>query len=92
MGVSSRSINRSPGTRAAAFFFAHPYTSRERGLKENTNGLVGPYCPKQSDFASITATQLDRVMQRLNHRPRKTPSYKTPNEVFFKQPLVALTI
>ncbi len=32
-----------------------------------------------------------QVAGRLNHRPRKTLGYKTPNEVFFKQPLVALT-
>jgi transposase, IS30 family len=76
---------------AADFFFAHPYSSWERGVNENTNGLVRQYCPKKSDFALITAAQLDRVMCRLNNRPRKTLSYKTPNEVFFKQPLVALT-
>src|SRR5205085_41507 len=76
---------------AADFFFAHPYASWERGLNENTNGLVRQYFPKKSDFAPITNAQLDHVMQRLNNRPRKTLSYKTPNEVYFKQPLVALT-
>lgn len=82
---------RIAGTLAADFFFAHPYSSWERGVNENTNGLVRQYCPKRSDFALITAARLDRVMSRLNNRPRKTLSYKTPNEVFFKQPLVALT-
>ena len=60
-------------------------------MNENTNGLVRQYFPKQSDFAPITDAQLDHVMQRLNNRPRKTLSYKTPNEVYFRQPLVALT-
>lgn len=76
---------------AADFFFAHPYASWERGLNENTNGLVRQYFPKKSDFAPITNAQLDHVMQRLNNRPRKTLAYKTPNEVYFKHPLVALT-
>jgi len=75
----------------ADFYFAHPYHAWERGVNENTNGLVRQYFPKQADFAPITDAQLDHVMQRLNNRPRKTLSYKTPNEVFFKQPLVALT-
>jgi IS30 family transposase len=75
----------------ADFFFAHPYASWERGINENTNGLVRQYFPKKTDFAPITDAQLDRVMERLNNRPRKTLSYKTPNEVYFKQPLVALT-
>lgn len=75
----------------ADFYFAHPYHSWERGLNENTNGLVRQYFPKQSEFSKITATLLRKVEARLNNRPRKTLGYKTPNEIFFKLPLVALT-
>ncbi|MCA1615177.1 MAG: IS30 family transposase [Acidobacteria bacterium] len=75
----------------AGFYFAHPYSSWERGLNENTNGLVRQYFPKKSDFSKITDRQINRVVERLNNRPRKTLGYKTPNEVFFKLPLVALT-
>ena len=76
---------------STAFYFAHPYHSWERGLNENTNGLVRQYFPKKSDFSKITERQINRVEERLNNRPRKTLGYKTPNEVFFKLPLVALT-
>jgi len=76
---------------SADFFFAHPYSSWERGLNENTNGLVRQYFPKKSEFSKITDHQLNKVVERLNNRPRKTLGYKTPNEVFFKLPLVALT-
>ncbi len=75
----------------AAFYFAHPYHSWERGLNENTNGLVRQYFPKKSEFSKITERQVAKVVDRLNNRPRKTLGYKTPNEVFFKLPLVALT-
>jgi IS30 family transposase len=75
----------------ADFYFAHPYSSWERGLNENTNGLVRQYFPKKSDFSKITDRQITKVVERLNNRPRKTLGYKTPNEVFFNQPLVALT-
>ncbi len=75
----------------ADFYFAHPYSSWERGLNENTNGLVRQYFPKKSEFSKITDSQLNRVVAWLNHCPRKTLGYKTPNEVFFKLPLVALT-
>lgn len=75
----------------ADFYFAHPYASWERGLNENTNGLVRQYFPKKSDFSKITDREIKRVVERLNNRPRKTLGYKTPNEVFFKLPLVALT-
>lgn len=71
-------------------YFAHPYASWERGLNENTNGLVRQYFPKKSDFAKITTAEVQRVTALLNNRPRKTLGYRTPNEVFFKQQLVAL--
>src|SRR6266852_3788652 len=74
----------------AAIYFAHPYASWERGLNENTNGLVRQYFPKKHDFARITNAQVQRVADLLNTRPRKTLGYRTPNEVFFKERHVAL--
>lgn len=74
----------------ADIYFAHPYSSWERGLNENTNGLVRQYFPKKYDFAKITHQDVLHVAARLNNRPRKTLGFRTPNEVFFKQQLVAL--
>jgi IS30 family transposase len=74
----------------ARIYFAHPYASWERGLNENTNGLVRQYFPKKYEFARITDQDLQQVEDRLNNRPRKTLGYWTPNEVFFKQRSVAL--
>jgi len=69
----------------ARIYFAHPYASWERGLNENTNGLVRQYFPKKYDFTKITIAELQDVAARLNNRPRKTLGYRTPWEVFFKQ-------
>jgi IS30 family transposase len=74
----------------ARIYFAHPYASWERGLNENTNGLVRQYFPKKFEFARITEQDLQQVEDLLNNRPRKTLGYRTPNEVFFKQRSVAL--
>lgn len=74
----------------ADFYFAHPYHSWERGLNENTNGLVRQYFAKGSDFTTITDEQVQAVAERLNERPRKTLGYQTPNHVFFTSPPVAL--
>jgi len=74
----------------ARLYFAHPYSSWERGLNENTNGLVRQYFPKKYEFARITNQDLQQVEDLLNNRPRKTLGYRTPNEVFFKQRSVAL--
>jgi IS30 family transposase len=69
----------------APIYFTHPYAAWERGLNENTNGLVRQYFPKKYDFTGITKRDVQRVEQLLNTRPRKTLGYRTPNEVFFKQ-------
>jgi len=74
----------------ARIYFAHPYASWERGLNENTNGLVRQYFPKKYEFARIKTKDLQQVEDLLNNRPRKTLGYRTPNEVFFKQRSVAL--
>ena len=70
---------------SASVYFAHPYASWERGLNENTNGLIRQYFPKGSSFEAITDEQIEAVMYRLNHRPRKGLDYQTPYEVFFEQ-------
>jgi IS30 family transposase len=74
----------------ARIYFAHPYSSWERGLNENTNGLVRQYFPKKYEFSRISDSDLQHVEDLLNNRPRKTLGYRTPNEVFFKQRSVAL--
>lgn len=69
----------------ADVYFAHPYHSWERGLNENTNGLIRQYFTKGSSFENITDEEVEKVMDRLNHRPRKTLGYRTPHEEFFSE-------
>lgn len=66
----------------AAIYFAHPYHSWERGLNENTNGLIRQYIPKQKDLTIITDQEISDIQTLLNNRPRKSLGYATPNEVF----------
>ena len=64
-------------------YFAHPYASWERGLNENTNGLIRQYFPKHRDLSTVTEHEIKRAMDKLNHRPRKSLGFRTPHEVFF---------
>jgi IS30 family transposase len=73
----------------ADFFFAHPYAAWERGANENMNGLIRQYIPKKRKLSSVTNKELDLIMFKLNHRPRKCLDFMSPFEVFFKH-LVAL--
>jgi IS30 family transposase len=63
-------------------YFAHPYSSWERGLNENTNGLIRQYIKKGCSFDDITQERITWIQDRLNNRPRKSLGYYTPNEVF----------
>ena len=63
-------------------YFAHPYHSWERGLNENTNGLIRQYFPKKSDFKKITKNDIIFVENRLNNRPRKSLKFKKPKDIF----------
>ena len=65
----------------AAFFFARPYKSNDRGLNEHTNGLVREFLPKKTDFTKVTHEEVARIEWMLNNRPRKSLHYKTPAEV-----------
>ena len=67
------------------FYFAHPYHSWERGLNENTNGLIRQFFPKKYDFRKISDADIETVMDLLNNRPRKTLGFKTPNQVFWAE-------
>lgn len=79
-------------------FFAKAYHSWERGLNENTNGLLRQYFPKKSRLKEVTVEEVIQATEKLNNRPRKCLGYKTPYEVFrklsrdstFVQPCVAL--
>jgi IS30 family transposase len=69
----------------ADIYFAHPYASWERGINENTNGLIRQYFPKGTDFSKVSDADIQHAMNRLNNRPRKTRGGKSPNELFMGQ-------
>ena len=66
----------------AQAYFAYPYRSWERGLNENTNGLIRQYFPKGSALEDLSEEALRVIQRKLNTRPRKQLEYQTPNDIF----------
>lgn len=65
------------------FFFAHPYSSWERGLNENTNKLIRQYIPKSTEFNQYSDTELAEIQYKINRRPRKSLGFRSPKSLFF---------
>lgn len=65
-------------------YFAHAYSSYERGSNENLNGLIRRYFPKKTDFSKVTDEEIRWVEYLINSRPRKRFGGLTPLEVLFK--------
>lgn len=66
-------------------YFAHPYSSWERGTNENTNGLIRRFLPKKTDFNLVPVREIKIIQDKLNNRPRKILHYQTPKEALLKE-------
>jgi transposase, IS30 family len=69
----------------ADFYFTHPYSAWEKGQNENTNGLIRQYLPKKTDFRPVSFTEINKIENELNNRPRKKLNFETPLEVFMNK-------
>lgn len=66
----------------APVYFAEPHKPWQRGTNENTNDILRFFFPKGYDFHSLSADELNRVVDLINDRPRKCLGWRTPREVF----------
>jgi len=63
-------------------YFAHPYSSGERGTNERHNGLIRRFIPKGRSLGEFSIESIAKVENWCNTLPRKILNYLTPNEAF----------
>ena len=70
-----RALEQAAGVRC---YFAYPYRPWQRGSNENFNGLLRQYFPKGKSLARTRQADCDKIVAKLNHRPRKRYGFQTP--------------
>lgn len=65
-------------------YYAHPYSSWERGSNENANRLVRRFIPKGSDVGAFGDEEIKRIEHWINNYPRKIFNYKSANDMYFE--------
>lgn len=63
-------------------YFAHPYTSCEKGTVERHNGLIRRFIPKGKRIDDYPLERIVQIELWCNSLPRKILGYRTPDEVF----------
>ena len=66
-------------------FYAHPYSSWERGSNENGNRLIRRFIAKGADIADFSKREIKRVQDWINNYPRKILKFKTAEEMFIQE-------
>jgi IS30 family transposase len=61
-------------------YFAKPYHSWQRGLNENTNGLLRRFFPKGMAIKLLPKKETEQAQLLINMRPRKALNYLSPIE------------
>ena len=63
-------------------YFAHSYTSCEKGSVERHNGLIRRFIPKGKRIDSYSDEQISQIETWCNSLPRKLLGYRTPDDLF----------
>ena len=63
-------------------YYAHPYSSWERGSNENGNRMLRGFLPKGTDFSKLKPKELQRIEDWVNNYPRRIFGYKSANDMY----------
>ncbi|WP_028307680.1 IS30 family transposase [Desulfitibacter alkalitolerans] len=62
-------------------YYAHPYSSWERGTNENINKLIRRFIPKGSNIDDYTEEDIKRIEHWINSYPRRIFGYRSANDM-----------
>lgn len=72
---------KDPEKKRVELYYAHPYSSWERGTNENSNKLIRRFIPKGTDIGKISKSRIKYIQNWMNNYPRKILGYKSANDM-----------
>lgn len=66
-------------------YYAHPYSSWERGSNENANRIIRRFIPKGCNIGRYSRADIRAIEEWINGYPRKIHDFKTAEELFMKE-------
>ena len=63
-------------------YYTDPYSSWQKGMNENCNGILRRFIPKGTDLNEISTYQLENILDKINEKPRKILNFTSANEMF----------
>ena len=70
------------GKRRTVVYYADPYSSWQKGMNENCNGILRRFIPKGTDLNKISPEKLESILKKINGKPRKILGFVSADELF----------
>ena len=78
-GIERSKINE--GENRVKLYYAHPYSSWERGTNENINKMIRRFIPKGTDIDKISKERIKYIENWINNYSRRIFGYKSSKEM-----------
>ena len=68
--------------RRTIVYYADPYSSWQKGMNENCNGILRRFIPKGTDLNKISSEELEKILNKINGKPRKILGFISADKRF----------
>jgi len=63
-------------------YYTDPYSSWQKGMNENCNGILRRFIPKGTNLNKITNEELEQILKKINGKPRKILGFISADKRF----------
>ena len=81
-GTENAEHHRMAKTLGLKTYFTDTHSPWQKGSLENVHTLLRWFLPKGTDMNTVSQAELDRIVNKINNRPRKCLGWKTPNQAY----------